>query len=187
MSITDVIALNIYVIKPLLPCIFVILASTITMFAWIIVKSKGIWFGKKNFEQFGLFIELHSGLALKLACLWIKLITVCFYLLSFSQLETIHYIFLLVPCVMIVILSFSVMEFITHFIGIVIQFIGVIAANILCSYIMQFEMKVNYILIYVLIAVILILYSLYIFITEVDFVSARRRVKIEKRKRIHEE
>lgn len=187
MSITDMIALNIYAIKPLLPCIFVIVVATVAMFSFILIKSKGIWFGKKNFEQFGLFVELHSSLALKLACLWIKLIVVCYYLLSFTQLEVIHYIFLIVPCIIILIFSFSVMEFITHFFGIVIQFIGVLAANILCSYIMQFEMKISYVFIYVLIAMILILYSVYIFITEVDFVSARRSVKIEKRKQRQEE
>lgn len=183
MSISDIIILNIYAIKPLLSCIFMILTVTVIAFFFILAKSKGLWFGKKGFDIFGLFIELNSTLALKLACLWIKFITVCFFLVSFQKLEAIHYIFLAVPCVISMMLNFNLIEMMTHFFSIFIQFIGVLAANILYSYIIQFEMKVTYILIYVLMAMILILYSVYIFTTEVGFVSARRSVKIEKRKK----
>ncbi len=179
MSFNDVLTLSIYAIKPLISSIFVLLVATIVAFAVVLIKSRGMWFGKKNFGALSVFIELNSLLSIKFACAWLKCVLICFYLLSFTQLSSVHYLFLIVPSVIILLLNKSVIEFFAHFISIAIQLIGLFAANVLCSYILQFEMKLSYIFLYVLLALIFVLLSVYIFITEVDFISVRRSIKIE--------
>lgn len=178
MSTNDILLLNMYAVKPLIPCLLALLIASVAAFAIILVKSRGMWFGSKNFAL-SLFSELRSVLAIKLACAWIKCVTVCFFLLSFTQLTGVHYIFVLTPCIIILLLNASLVEWVTHLVSIAIQIIGLFAANILCSYIIQFEMKLAYIFLYVLIAIVLSLYSVYIFISEIDFISARRSIKFE--------
>lgn len=186
MSTNDILLLNMYAIKPMLPCILVLLVASVVAFAIILAKSRGIWFGSKNFAL-SLFSELRSVLAIKLACAWIKCVTVCFFLLSFTQLTGAHYLFVLTPCVIILLLNTSLVEWITHFVSIAIQILGLFAANILCSYIIQFEMKLAYIFLYVLVALVLSLYSVYIFISEIDFISARRSIKFENTRQTRDE
>ncbi|MFI3171994.1 MAG: hypothetical protein R3Y58_06480 [Eubacteriales bacterium] len=182
MSISDIILLNFYAIKPLVPCIIAILAVTTAAFFFILAKSRGLWFNKKNFNYYSIFVELNSTLAVKLACVWVKLLTISFYLIAFTQLEAMHYVFLLIPCVGILLINVNVLEVLTHAVSIAVQFVGVLAANILCSYIRAFELKATYLSIYVLIAILIILYSIYIFFTEIDLISSRRSIKIEKNK-----
>lgn len=187
MNIADILLLNFYAIKPLVPCIIVILAITSIVFFYILGASKGMWFNKKSFDYFGIFMELNSTLAIKLACAWIKLITVCFYVIAFTSLEAIHYVFLIVPCIGIIVINTNLMEGITHIVSILIQFVAVLAANILCGYIRDFELKATYLSIYILIAILVIVYSIYIFITELDLVSSRRSIKVEKKRAAREE
>lgn len=187
MSIADILLLNFYAIKPLVPCVLVILIATTLLFFGILGKSKGLWFNKKSFDYFGIFMELNSALAVKLACVWIKLLIICFYVIAFTSLEAIHYVFLFVPCIGILLINFNVVEAFTHVVSIMIQLVGVLAANILCGYIREFELKATYVSIYVLIAILVIVYSIYIFITELDLVSSRRSIKIEKKRPAREE
>ncbi len=182
MGISDIIILNLYSIKSLVPCILFILACTVAAFFVILLGSQGMWFGKKSFERYNLFIELNSILAIKLACAWIKVLTIGFYLLFFAVLEPIHYVFLLVPCIGVLVINNSIVDGVAHLASVVIQLVGVLAANILCSYISQFGIQFFYISIYVLMAIVIELYSLYIFITELDLISNRRNVKIEKKR-----
>ena len=144
------------------------------------IKSRGLWFNKKNFNYYSIFVELNPTLAVKLACVWIKLLIIVFYMIGFRQLEAIHYIFLLIPCIGILLINVNIVEVFTHAVSMVVQIIGILAANILCSYIRTFELKVTYLVIYILIAILIILYSVYIFFTEIDLVSSRRSIKLEK-------
>ncbi len=186
MSNSDILLLSTYAIKPLWPCILAVLIATVVAFVLVLIKARGMWFGSKNFAL-SLFYELRSTLAIKLACAWVKCVTVCFLVLSFTQLDGVHYIFVLVPCIGILLINASIVEFLTHFISILIQLVGLFAANIMCSYILQFELKLTYIFMYALIAIILSLYSIYVFISEIDFISIRRSVKIEYTRETHGE
>lgn len=178
MSSNDILLLSMYAIKPLFPCIIANMVAVVVAFFVVLIKSKGLWFGSKNFAL-SLFVELRSVLAIKLACAYLKCVTVCFFLASFTQLQTIHYVFVLVPCVIIILMNTTLVEVLTHLVSIAVQLVGLFAANILCSYIIQFEMKLSYISIYALVAILLVLYSIYVFILEVDFISIRRSIQIE--------
>lgn len=167
----------------MVPCILFITVCTTAAFAWIIVGSRGMWFGKKSFERYSIFVELNAALAIKMACAWVKLLTITFYLVFFAALESIHYIFLFVPCVAMLLINRNIFDSAANLISILIQLIGVLAANILCSYINQFGVQFFYISIYVLMAAIIELYSIYVFITELDMISNRRNVKIEKKRK----
>ena len=80
-------------------------------------------------------------------------------------------------------ISTNLMELINHIINTFIQAAGLVALNILCSYILEFEFEVVYIIAYVFIAILVILYSVYIFISELDAISlGRRTVLYEDRK-----
>lgn len=182
MNISDIIIINLYAIKSLVPCILFVTICTTAAFLFIWSRSRGMWFGKKSFERYSLFVELNSMLAIKLACSWIKLLTISFYLVCFAALEPIHYVFLMVPCVAILVMNTSMFDGVTHLVAIVIQLVGILAANILCSYINQFGIHFFYISIYVLMAMVVELYSIYIFITELDLISNRRNVKVEEKR-----
>lgn len=187
MGIKDIIVLNFYAIRPLIPYVIAILATSLLAFFYIMIKSRGLWFNKKNFNYYSIFVELNPTLAVKLACVWIKLLTISFYLIGFTELDAIHYVFLFIPCIGILLINVNIVEIFTHAISIGVQLIGVLAANILCSYIRTFEIKVTYLVIYILIAILIILYSVYIFFTEIDLVSSRRSIKLEKKDENKEE
>ena len=182
MNVKDIIILNLYEVKPLLLYILAILFITNIAFLVILLKSRKLWFDQKHFGVLSLFVELSPLTSAKLACAWIKCLTVWMYLVGFQKLEAIHFVFLAVPCVFIIILNRNFFAMMNHCINVGVQFVGVIAVNILCRYILQFEMKASYIIIYSLIATIIGLYSLYIFIAEVDFISRGRSVRLEKSK-----
>ncbi len=176
MSISEILLLLFYSLEPIavamLACAVVIFVIFSVIFL-LVIKMK---IKDKRFAVLGIFYELGISQAVRLSCSLIKLCLIFFYLVMFQELAFVHYLFLAIPCVIIIIEKNSPIKIISNAISIVIQIIAVLTTNLLCSYILTFNMGLIFILVYVLIAIATLFYSVYIFIVEMDAISAKRSI-----------
>ena len=190
MNFSEIVGLWIYLLKPLVPYIAILLVVTIITYWMIAIKGRKIWMNDQGFGYLSIFFNMNFFSAIKLSCVWLKLLLIMMFIIGFQPLGVIHYLFILVPCILMVFISTDLMELINHIINTCIQAAGLVALNILCSYILEFEFEVVYIVAYVFIAILVILYSIYIFISELDAISLGRRTILDedsKNEQIQEE
>lgn len=182
MEFSEVVGLWIYLLKPLVPYVAIILVLSLIAFVFIAPKCGKIWMNDKGFGYMSLFFNMNIFLAIKLSCAWIKLLLVILFIVGFTSLDVMHFIFLLVPCILMLFINNQMMDIFNHIVNVGIQYIGVIALNILCSYIIQFQFEIIYLAAYLFISILVILYSIYVFILEVDAISLGRRTIINDEK-----
>ena len=183
MNFSEIVGLWIYLLKPLVPYIAILLVVTIITYWMIAIKGRKIWMNDQGFGYLSIFFNMNFFSAIKLSCVWLKFLLILMFIIGFQPLGVIHYLFILVPCILMIFISTNLMELINHIINTFIQAAGLVALNILCSYILEFEFEVVYIVAYIFIAILVILYSVYIFISELDAISlGRRTVLYEDRK-----
>ena len=190
MNFSEIVGLWIHLLKPLVPYIAILLVVTIITFWMIAIKGSKIWMNDQGFGYLSIFFNMNFFSAIKLSCVWLKLLLIMMFIIGFQPLGVIHYLFILVPCILMIFISTDLMELINHIINTCIQAAGLVALNILCSYILEFEFEVVYIVAYVFIAILVILYSIYIFISELDAISLGRRTILDedsKNEQIQEE
>ncbi len=179
MSFNEMFTLILYLMRPLVPYIIVLLAVTVLMFTLILYLGRNLWTDNKHFKTIGIFFHLTPTLAVKMGCAWLKLCLLFIYVFGFRPLDLIHYIAFGVLCIFTIIINKNIMEMVNQALSVSIQFAGIVASNILFSYIVQFDVSVSYVVAYAIIGILVLLYSLYVFISEIEYISNERRVKFE--------
>lgn len=165
--------------QPLLPFMAAVAVPTCAALAALLLMSRGLWFDKRGFRWLGLFYGLGRFDSVRLGCAWVKFCLVLAYLIGFRKLETIHYLMLVVPSLIFSIQIRDPKGIPANLLSCVMELVGLIAVNIICGYIQDYNPGAGFVVVYLLISLFLGLYALYLFLTELNVISNGRRVRIE--------
>ncbi len=175
MTISEGLLLISYSIEPVAIIMLVITAVIAISFIAIFFLTRKLGIDSKLFPNLSIFFELSRFQSIKLSCSFIKLLLVIIYLIMFKELQFVHYLFFILPCIISVISKDKIYQILINLFYVAIQGSALLTANLLCTYILTFDMNVSYFVVYLLIATATILCSIYFFIVEIDAISAKRR------------
>ena len=155
-------------------------AATAVALAWLGVVARRTWVNKRRFDFTAIFFELNRWSCVRLACSWVKLVLVLSYFLVLGRIGAGHYLLLLIPCVMYSVEPLRWYRTPVNLLSSLATAAGVLIASVLQSYIRDMELgflsKVACVSLCVLIAV----YAVYLFVTELNNISQERRVHLVK-------
>ena len=83
-------------LKPLLLCMTTAVALTAAALVFLLLYSRNVWVDSRRFRLAGLFFGMNGRCSLRLACVWLKLIFLLVFVLSFQKLSLLHYLTLLI-------------------------------------------------------------------------------------------
>ena len=90
----------------------------------IAIKQRKIWVNDKGFGYLSIFFNMNFFSTIKLSCVWLKFLLILMFIIGFQPLGIIHYLFILVPCILMIFISTNLMELIDHIINTFIQVAG---------------------------------------------------------------
>lgn len=165
-------------IKPMAPAAITVLAVTTALTVMLAIQARGMWVNHPHFRRLGLFFALSKNECLRLACAWIKLLLLIVYILSFRKMDGMDYILFLTPAL---VYALSVREPLLipgRLLWIVLETIGLLSANLVCGYYHDMRGEPVFLIVYVVMAIFMLLFGCYLFLTEIDDISeGRSRVK----------
>lgn len=167
------------VIKPAIPEAIAVLVISLAMFFVVALRSKGLWVNKPQFRRLGIFCELSKLGCLRLACAWIKLLVLAIYIVKFQKLEAVEYLLFIVPG-----LIYALFGDPRHLAGrllwLILELAGLVSTNLVCGYYFDMRGGAQFIIIYGVMAIFMLLLAGYLFLTEVEDISeGRGAVKYE--------
>ncbi len=167
-------------LKPMLPGL--ITAMILTMIALVVltVAARDAWVTEWRFHITGLFFGLSGWGCLKLACSWLKLIFVIFFIIAFGQLNLLQYMMVIIPGITGAVAGRSLARGAGDFIWLFLQLAGLVSANIVCGFIREMAGGAPFVMLYIAMGAFLILFSLYLFLNEINAISCARGIIPEK-------
>ena len=165
--------------QPLLPYMLVVVAATGAVLPALLLLSRGLWVDLKRFRFLGLFFSLNTGECICLACAWTKLIILLSILIAFQKPDAPRYLLFLAPAVLYAVWP----RRITHLPGRVLwqalESAALISCGLICGYIHDMQAGLRYRAIYAAMALFTALFGIYLFLVELDDISAGRKADLE--------
>lgn len=165
-----------YAMEALVPVLITGLVATVLMLTLLYFVSRDAWLQDRRFPIAGVLFGISGVGRFHLACVWLKLVFVAYFLVAFQIMSTMHYWIVIVPGLLASILEQGIWKKLQGLFWLVIQLIGLFSANMICRFILQMSGGIIFVLIYIAIALFLALLSLYLFLTELLSLSDRRDV-----------
>ncbi len=163
-------------LKPLLPCMTAAAVLTAIALVFLLLYSRNIWVDSHRFRLAGLFFGLNGRCSLRLACAWLKLIFLLVFVLGFQKLGLLHYLVFLIPGIISALCAGGIGGRISSLLWLVLQGVGLLSVNLICGYIRDLSGTAGFLLIYAAMGLFLILFSVYLFLNEVNSISVQRDV-----------
>ena len=176
MSVVEFLLRVLLELKPLLPCMTAAIVLTVAVLVFLLLYSRNIWVDSHRFRLAGLFFGLNGRCSLRLACAWLKLIFLLVFVLGFQKLSLLHYLMLLIPGTLSALCAGSIGGRIGSLLWLALQTVGLLSVNLICGYIRDLSGTAGFFLIYAAMGLFLILFSVYLFLNEVNAISAQRDV-----------
>ncbi len=173
--------------KPLLPGMLIAVAATMIALVVLSAMSRHAWVDQKRFSLPSLFFSLDGKGTLRLACTWLKLIFMVVFLVSFQKLVLIQYLMIVIPGGILVVLAGRVREVFSGLLWFALQLLGLLCSNLVCGYILDMDAGIEFLLIYIVIGVFEGLFSLYLFMLDLESISGSRIIDAHKTWRITED
>ena len=167
-------------LKPILPAMIAAVASTLLALVVLLVCSKNVWLESRRFHLVGLFFGLNGRSSLRLACVWLKLIFLVVFVVGFQKLTLLHYLTFLLPGLIAALCGAGFFGRISSLFWLMLQAVGLISVNLICGYIRDLAGGVGFVLVYVAMGVFLVLFSVYLFLNEVNTISMQRDIDAER-------
>lgn len=165
-------------LKPMLPGAITAIAATLAALVLLIRPARTTWVEKKSFGIAGLFFGLDRKTTLQLSCAWLKLIFLVVFLVGFQKLVLVQYLMLLIPGLLLAFTAGGRMIAGSLF-WLMLQTAGLFCANAVCGYMKDVRADLWFVLIYIALALFLILFGLYLFLTELNTISDARMIDPE--------
>ena len=148
-------------LKPLLLCMTTAVALTAAALVFLLLYSRNVWVDSRRFRLAGLFFGMNGRCSLRLACVWLKLI------------------FLLITGGISALCAEGVKGRLGSLLWLLLQLAGLVSVNLICGFIRDMAGSGGFILIYVAMGLFLILFSVYLFLNELNSISMQRDVDAE--------
>lgn len=180
MSVAEVLLRGLAELKPILPYMLIAVILTVAALIFLLFYSRNVWVDSRRFRMAGLFFGLNRQCSLRLACVWLKLIFMVSFVLGFRKLGMIHYISILIIGITAALCAGSVRNKISSLLWLLLQMAGLISVNLICGYMKDMAVKGGFMLIYIAMGLFLILFSVYMFLSEINAISVYRDVDAER-------
>lgn len=168
-------------IQPFLPYMLAAAALTAAALPVLLRLGRGLWVDQKRFRWMSLFLGLRTGECLRLACAWIKLLLLLAFLIGFQKLGVPHYMMLAVPGVLYAVSHRSPLQIPGRLFWLALELVALLSCNLICGYIHDMEAGIGFWLVYILMAIFTALFGGYLFLTELNDISAGRSADFEKK------
>ncbi|GEM_PF-4222899 len=162
-------------IEPAVPQVIVCFAATAVALIALMTFGDMIWINQKRFKLYGIFYGLSTYDCLRLAVSWIRLILTISIVAMFRELATIHYIVYAIEGIIFVCDIKRPSRIFINLVWFILQFLGIVATSLLCDYIKSMMyVSVSIWVIYIFLSLFLVIFSIFIFLNEIDQVSQDR-------------
>lgn len=179
MSATELLLWSASRLKVMLPAAIAAGVLTLGLLAVLSVLTSRTWIQNKGFTAAGFFFGLNAKGRLQVSCAWLKLVFTLVFLASFQKMEVIHYMMLVIPGLLLV-FTMTRMQILSSLMWLVLQIGGILSSNTVCGYIKDVYAGVTLVLVYIAMALFVAIFAVYMFLTEIDVISERRRVNPRK-------
>lgn len=179
MSIIELLLRTLSQLKDLLPGLLAGAALTVVALAILLACQKNTWVQNRRFWLVSLFFGLDGRRSLWLACAWLKLIFLIVFVAGFQKLTTLHYWMFLVPGFLAVLCEKGFVGKLGSLFWLLLQTVGLLSVNLICGFIRDMAGGIGFRLLYGVMGLFLVLFSIYLFLGEVKAISTQREVNAE--------
>lgn len=167
-------------LSPMVPGILAVLAATVAAMLVLQVLCRTTWVQDANFRLAGLFFGMTAKSGLRLGCSWTKMIFVLVFIISFRKLALINYFMILLPGLVLALSESGANKKIAGLLWLVLQTLGLLAANLICGYVLDFSAGLVFVLVYVAMGLFLGFFSVFLFLNELSTISNERDVDVRR-------
>lgn len=165
--------------EPLLLHMLAVAVPTILLLPVFLHLSRTVWVDQKRFRWLGLFLGLSGWDCLRLACAWIKLLLLISFLAAFRKLGTPHYLMFLAPGVLQCMSARGALRVPGRLVWFALELAALLSCNMVCGYIRDVTADTFFYLLYICMALFTALFGIYLFLTELNDISAGRGTNFE--------
>lgn len=165
--------------EPLLLHMLAVAVPTILLLPVFLHLSRTVWVDQRRFRWLGLFLGLSGWDCLRLACAWIKLLLLISFLAAFRKLGTPHYLMFLAPGVLQCMSVRGALRVPGRLVWFALELAALLSCNMVCGYIRDVTADTFFYLLYICMALFTALFGIYLFLTELNDISAGRGTNFE--------
>lgn len=166
-------------VEPLLPLLLIVAVPTLIALPVLLLASRGLWVDRRAFHWLGLFLGLKGWDCVRLAGAWVKLLLLLAYLIFFQKLSAANYLLVLIPGIVYCGSARDLARIPGRLVWFFLELVALMSCNLLCGYIRDVNGAALVVAAYVLMAAFTALFGVYLFLTELNDISAGRRTKLE--------
>lgn len=160
-------------LQPILIPMAFVAAVTIIAIVIVVPMLSRLRMNSRAFGWLSVFYELRGTGCVRLACAWTKLWLLVIFLALFDDLSMQEYILFLVPGLFYV-LTGKAKGIFGRLFWFLVELMGLFTANVVCSYILDMRPGMIFTLIYAALSVFMVLFGIYLFMTELNDISGTR-------------
>lgn len=179
MSLTELAVRVMAYAQPLIPYMLVVALATAGVLPVLLLLGRGVWVDRGRFRWMGLFLGLGRWDCLRLGCAWIKLLVLLSFLVSFQKLGMAQYLLFLVPGLVQCLSGRELPRIPGRLVWLGLELVALLSCNMVCGYIRDVNAGTLYYVIYIFMALFAALFGVYLFLTELNDISAGRSTDLE--------
>ena len=164
--------------EPLLPYMLAVTAATAAALVPLLLLSRGLWVDQPRFRWLGLFFGLSTGDCARLACAWSKLVLLLGYLAAFRKLDTANYLLFLAFGAVYAVSFHDLARIPGRILWLALELVALVSCNLLCGYIRDVNGAALLRTAYILMAIFMSLFGAYLFLIELNDISAGRHTEL---------
>lgn len=157
-----------------IPIVAVIVATCIC-FPILLYVAKSTWLDRVGFRIVGVFAQMSWGDCIRLAGSWTKLIFAVVFLVCFQKLELIHFVAYATAGMLYGVNLRKLHYIFPRIFFLAVQCVAQGSVNLICSYMLDVRISAPYMAIYILLALFVLVFAIYSFVTEVNEISLGRK------------
>ncbi len=166
-------------VRPLLPYMIAVIAATAAVLPVLLWLARGVWVSDERFRWMGMFFGMKKPDCVRLACAWIKLVLLISLLAAFKPMEIAHYLLFIIPGVVYALSTRELIRIPGRLIWVGLELVALLCCNLICGYIHDVDAGTGFTVVYVLMSILAALFGIYLFLTELNDISAGRSTDIE--------
>lgn len=166
-------------VEPLLPLLLIVAVPTLIALPVLLLASRGLWVDRRAFHWLGLFLGLKGWDCVRLSGAWVKLLLLLAYLAAFQKLSAAHYLLFLIAGLAYCLSPRDLARIPGRVLWLLLELVALVSCNLLCGYIREVNGAALIVAAYALMAAFTALFGAYLFLTELNDISAGRHTKLE--------
>lgn len=180
MTFKEVVLLTLHASKGFIVPLAVTIGVTAIALIALRASAKGTWINKPMFNAVALFFEIGAWSRIRLASSWVKLWLALSYFTIIDKLSAGHYALFAIPCILFALEFRKPIRIPLNLLSSAAPAAGLLITNVLRSYIRDMDLGLIAQIACVVLMILVAVYALYLFLTELNNISQERRVRLEK-------